>query len=39
MTENNNVTGAKPLPKVLLNEVQYPDHYFYQKSEVLYALT
>ena len=27
------------LPKVLLNEVQYQDLYFYQKSEVLYALT
>ena len=31
--------GAKPLPKVLLNEVQYQDLYFYQKTEVLYALT
>lgn len=29
----------KPLPKVLLNEVQYQDLFFYQKSEVLYALT
>ena len=27
------------LPKVLLNEIQYKDLYFYQKSEVLYALT
>ena len=25
----------KPLPKVLLNEVQYKDLFFYQKSEVL----
>ena len=29
----------KPLPKVLLNEVQYQDLFFYQKSEVLYTLT
>ncbi len=29
----------RPLPKVLLNEVQYQDLFFYQKSEVLYALT
>jgi four helix bundle suffix protein len=29
----------KQLLKVLLNEVQYQDLYFYQKSEVLYALT
>lgn len=29
----------KPLPKVLQNEVQYQDLYFYQKTEVLYALT
>ena len=29
----------RPLPKVLLNEVQYQDHFFYQKSELLYALT
>lgn len=27
------------LPKVLLNEVQYQDLFFYQKTEVLYALT
>lgn len=31
--------NEKRLPKVLLNEVQYQDLYFYQKSEVLYALT
>ena len=37
--QNNNATGARPLPKVLLNEVQYEDLFFYQKSEVLYALT
>ena len=29
----------KLLPKVLLNEVQYQDLFFYQKTEVLYALT
>ncbi len=37
--DNKNDMGGKPLPKVLLNEVQYQDLYFYQKSEVLYALT
>ena len=37
--QNNNATGARPLPKVLLNEVQYQDLFFYQKSEVLYAMT
>ena len=31
--------NEQKLPKVLLNEVQYQDLYFYQKSEVLYALT
>ncbi len=31
--------SEKRLPKVLLNEVQYQDLYFYQKSEVLYVLT
>ena len=36
---NNNAMGAKPLPKVLLNEVQYQDLYFYQKTEALYSLT
>ena len=35
----DNITNQTPLPKVLLNEVQYQDLYFYQKSEVLYALT
>lgn len=42
MTEQNKDTdtmGNKPLPKVLLNEVQYQDLYFYQKSEVLYVLS
>ena len=34
-----NGNGEKRLPKVLLNEVQYKDLYFYQKSEVLYSLT
>jgi four helix bundle suffix protein len=29
----------KDIPKVLQNEVQYQDLFFYQKSEVLYALT
>jgi four helix bundle suffix protein len=29
----------KDLPKVLQNEVQYEDLFFYQKTEVLYALT
>lgn len=37
--QSNNNVGGKPLPKVLLNEVQYQDLYFYQKSEVLYAMT
>ena len=37
--QNNNATGARPRPKVLLNEVQYQDLFFYQKSEVLYAMT
>ena len=37
MTEEN--IKVKRLPKVLLNEVQYKDLFFYQKSEVLYALT
>ena len=37
--QDRNAMGAKPLPKVLLNEVQYQDLYFYQKTEVLYALT
>lgn len=32
-------TKGEGLPKVLLNEVQYQDLHFYQKSEVLYALT
>ena len=29
----------KEIPKVLQNEVQYQDLFFYQKTEVLYALT
>lgn len=33
MSNKNNI------PKVLQNEIQYKDLYFYQKSEVLYALT
>lgn len=37
--ENKSERGEKRLPKVLLNEVQYKDLYFYQKSEVLYSLT
>ena len=37
--QDRNAMGAKPLPKVLLNEVQYQDLYFYQKTEVLYAMT
>ena len=36
---NTETMGNKPLPKVLLNEVQYQDLYFYQKSEVLYVMT
>jgi len=31
--------GDNNLPKVLQNEVQYQELFFYQKSEVLYALT
>ena len=33
MSQNNEI------PKVLQNEIQYQDLYFYQKTEVLYALT
>ena len=36
---NTETMGNKPLPKVLLNEVQYQDLYFYQKSEVIYVMT
>lgn len=36
---NTETMGNKPLPKVLLNEVQYQDLYFYQKSEVVYVMT
>ncbi|MCR5069419.1 MAG: four helix bundle suffix domain-containing protein [Prevotella sp.] len=36
---NTETMGSKPLPKVLLNEVQYQDLYFYQKTEVLYVMT
>ena len=36
---NTETKGNKPLPKVLLNEVQYQDLYFYQKTEVIYVMT
>lgn len=36
---NTETMGNKPLPKVLLNEVQYQDLYFYQKTEVIYVMT
>lgn len=36
---NTETMESKPLPKVLLNEVQYQDLYFYQKSEVVYVMT
>ena len=36
---NAETMGNKPLPKVLLNEVQYQDLYFYQKTEVIYVMT
>lgn len=36
---NTETIGNKPLPKVLLNEVQYQDLYFYQKTEVIYVMT
>lgn len=36
---NTETMESKPLPKVLLNEVQYQDLYFYQKSEVIYVMT
>ena len=36
---NTETMESKPLPKVLLNEVQYQDLYFYQKTEVIYVMT
>ena len=36
---NTETMENKPLPKVLLNEVQYQDLYFYQKTEVIYVMT
>lgn len=36
---NTETMWNKPLPKVLLNEVQYQDLYFYQKTEVIYVMT
>lgn len=36
---NTETMGNKPLPKVLQNEVQYQDLYFYQKTEVIYVMT
>lgn len=36
---NTETMGNKPLPKVLLNEVQYQDLYFYQKTEVICVMT
>ena len=36
---NTETMGNNPLPKVLLNEVQYQDLYFYQKTEVIYVMT
>lgn len=39
LSYNNLHMENQELPKVLLNEVQYQDLFFYQKTEVLYALT